>query len=87
MSLQQEDLVPANPQVLSVSLLSSDLFFSLLPFPPSPSMIHLSLSLSLFSFIFSLPFPSSPKDGMVQWKDHGLWSQADLGLTLTSSTF
>ena len=61
MSLQQEeeDLVPANPQVLSVSLFPSDLFFSLLPFPPFPSMLH------LFSHLF---FPSpSPHPQEMAW--------------------
>lgn len=73
--------MPAYPQVLNVSLLSSSLFFFLPPFPPLPSTLH------LFSHLFSsLPFPPSQKGSMVQWKDHGLWSQADLGLNLTFST-
>lgn len=50
--------------------------------PPSPLPHAPPLFLTYF-FPFLSP---SQKGGMVPWKDHWLWNQADLGLDLTSST-
>ena len=46
--------MPDHPQVLNGLLLSSSLFFSLLPFPLPPSVLHLPPDLL---FPFPLPYP------------------------------
>lgn len=56
--------MPAYPQVLNVSLLSSGPFFSLLPFSPLPSMLHLFLTDVFLPFP---PTPHQPRPGKVAW--------------------
>ena len=45
-----------------------------------------SMVLCWFLWKFFPSLSPSQKGGMVPWKDHWLWNQADLGLDLTSST-